>query len=75
MKVIYKKTLLEKIHNIVIHAKNNNKEIDFIELSGEEFRELEYHSGFDFVHGYYGNSNDGTVRHEGFVNGVRFMVV
>ena len=44
MKVIYKKSVVEKIDDAIIESKKQGKEIDLIVLNGEEWSEL-----YDYV--------------------------
>lgn len=47
MKVVYEKTIVEKIDDAIMVAKMSNKKIQHIELSQDEFRE------FDRMVGYF----------------------
>lgn len=50
MKVIYKKLLMEQINKAIVEAKKENREIDKVVLTPEEFdrlrAELTYHGSF-----------------------------
>lgn len=41
MKIVYKKSILDKILEATIEAKKERKQIDYIELTREEEKELE----------------------------------